>query len=133
MYNVTIYNSEGRILRTVLTSPAMVQMQKQEGEFLFEGTSDISTDYVNEGVVTKREVQPITLNKTVLAADGIDSIILSNVPNGAFSAFNLNDMNIQLFGNIEGEDTFSTTIAGTYKIKIESFPYFDFEATIEAI
>ena len=35
-------------------------------------------------------------------------------------------------GEISGSDTFSTTIPGTYKIKIESFPYLDFEATIEA-
>lgn len=133
MYNVTIYNSEGRILRVASVSPAMVQMQKQEGEFLFEGTSDISADYVNNGEVIKREIQPTTINKTTLSADGIDSIIFSNVPNGTFLAFNINDMNTQVFGNIVTEDIFSTTVAGTYHIKIISFPYLDFETTVEAI
>jgi hypothetical protein len=111
----------------------MVQMQKQEGEFLFEGTSDIFSDYVNNGEVIKREIQPTTVNKTTLSADGVDSIVFSNVPNGTFSAINLNNMDIQVFGSVVGEDTFSTTISGTYSIKIESFPYLDFEITVEAI
>jgi len=88
-------------------------------------------DLVNK-VIAAREAQPTTLNKLTLTADGIDAITLSNSPSGTFTATNTTTRET-VTGPISGTDAFSTTIQGSYKIKIESWPFMDFEATINAL
>jgi hypothetical protein len=91
----------------------------------------IKDSYVLSGVVTLRPIQETTLDKLTVSADGIDYISIINSPTGVFTA--INNTGDIISGEIAGSDTFSTTIAGTYKIIITSFPYLDFESTVEAI
>ena len=133
MSNIIIYYSTGKILRNITAPPDMLQIQIQEGEFGLENIeANLTTDYMLDGVVTERPTQGTTLSKTTLTADGIDSITILNAPEGIFSATNTVTKEA-ITGSINGTDTFSTTIAGTYKITIEAFPYLPFETTIEAI
>jgi len=129
--NTIIYDSSGRIIRTVSAPPDMLLIQKQEGEFILYGEANGLTDYIDQGSVTPRQAQLTALNKLTLTADGIDAINISLAPSGIFTATNT-ITNERVSGPISGTDTFSTTIPGTYKIKIESWPYLDFEATITA-
>jgi hypothetical protein len=82
--------------------------------------------------ITARPTQLTTLDKIILTADGVDVIAITNAPEGTFTATNA-ATHETVSGTINGTDTFATTISGTYKIKIESFPYLPFETTIEAI
>ena len=110
----------------------MLQLQIQEGEFGLENTkADIFLDYILEGQVTRRPTQNTTIDKITLIPDGVDKVTLSNVPNGIFLAFDQTRTNIT-HGNINGTDTFSTTIPGIYQIQITSFPFLDFTTTITA-
>lgn len=132
MSNIIIYNSKGMILRDVQAPPDMLQLQIQEGEFGLENTkADIFLDYILEGQVTRRPTQNTTIDKITLIPDGVDKVTLSNVPNGIFLAFDQTRTNIT-HGNINGTDTFSTTIPGIYQIQITSFPFLDFTTTITA-
>ena len=79
-----------------------------------------------------KPTQQTTLNKLTLTADGIDTITISDAPSGAFTATNA-ATHETVTGAINDTDTFSTTIPGTYSIKIESWPFLDFTTTIEAI
>jgi hypothetical protein len=107
-------------------------MQKQEGEFILFGDANILTDYIDQGEVVARSTQLTSLNKEILTADGSDSITLTGVPTGTFTAINTSTKET-VSGPISGTDTFSTTVPGIYQIKIESWPYLDFTATIEAL
>jgi len=93
-------------------------------------------------LLTERVSQTTQINKTELIADGVDTIDITNAPQGLFSISTLNEAlkdipiehaDVIESGNIFNNDTFSTTIPGIYYIRIEAFPYLDFEATIEAI
>ena len=133
MSKAITYNLQGMILSNILAPIDMMEMQVQEGEILLmDVTGDSTTEYVLDEVVVSRPIQNTVLDKLTLNADGVDSIIISEAPNGFFSATN-SVKGTGASGEIIGSDSFSTTIPGIYKIKIESFPYLDFEATIEAI
>ncbi len=128
-----IYNSLGKIIRAV-DAPESMLLDQIHGldEFLFYGDGNAKLDYINENTLVPRPLQLTILNKTTLNADGVDIVTISNAPQGTFTAFNLTT-NDTITGEINGTDTFSTTISGTYEIKIESFPYLDFVTTVEAI
>lgn len=133
MPNAITYNSKGMITKNIVAPPDMLEMQVDEGDFLLIGNhGDYHTEFVLDGVIINRTIQATTLNKLTLNADGMDVINISDSPLGTFTVRDITNKQI-LEGIIEGSDSFSTTIPGTYKIKIESFPYLDFEATIEAI
>jgi hypothetical protein len=124
----------GKILRNVEMPDDYISYQVGEGESFLEVSKLIHDGecYVKDGILTVRDIQKTSLNKLIIDADGIDELLLSNVPSGVIK-INNDTTNDAISGAIENTDTFSTTIPGTYKIKIESFPYLDFEATIEAI
>jgi len=106
-------------------------MQRQEGELILYGEADLLTDYIYQGEVTLRTVQLTDINKPTLTADCLDTITITNAPSGTFTATNTATRET-VTGPISGTDTFSTTVPGTYKIKIESWPYLDFEAEVVA-
>jgi hypothetical protein len=124
----------GEILRNVDMPEDFIPYQVGEGEAFLETQVTINDGihYVDNDVVLEKVIQPILLNKTTINADGIEELIFSNVPLASIKIDNLQTKET-LSGTIEGTDSFSTTIPGTYKIKIISFPYLDFEATIEAV
>lgn len=133
MSNIIIFNSIGEILRDVIAPPDMLEIQIQEGEFGIENVDcDVHNDYVLDGTVTPRPTQSTTLDKTTITADSVDVITITNAPDGTFTAINTTTKDT-ITGPINGSDTFSTTIAGTYKITIVAWPYLDFETTMTAV
>lgn len=54
----TIYNEEGRILRTGIASATQVEFQAQEGEFLLRSKSDPEYQYVRDGLVRNMPPRP---------------------------------------------------------------------------
>lgn len=137
MTNNIIYDAKGRIISVGTCQKNLLEAQITEnplhvGFYVLEGIASLYLDWINDGEVQSRPTQLTSLNKLTLATDGVDVIILSNVPIGTFTAINT-VTGETISGDINDTDTFSTTIPGTYKIKIESFPYLDFETTIEAI
>lgn len=125
------YDNRGKITSTYLGFN--VSMQKTRLPYI-ESEFEVDTKlyYVLNKTITKRPTNEVIIDKQTLIADGIDLITFSNVVKGIFKAINI-DTGEAVSGIIEGTDTFGTTVSGTYKIKIESFPYLDFETTIEAI
>ena len=92
----------------------------------------IDTHFIKESTLTTRPTQSTSLSKAILTSDGVDTITITDAPAGIFTATNTTTRET-VTGSISGSDTFSTTVAGTYEIKIESFPYLDFVTTVEAI
>lgn len=132
MNDCTIYDSVGKLIRTVSCPQSMLYAQKQQGEFIVFGKANPATDWVNQGEIQNRQPQLTELDKQLLSADGIDVIHIINAPNGTFKAINIDTLDT-VTGTINGADTFSTTILGDHTITIMSWPYLDFTTTIKAI
>ena len=141
-----IYKTTGEIVRSVYCNIAMLTLQAGESELTLETVVEVADDihYVSDGKCILKPTQETTLDKMSISANGVDVIVINNAPLGKFTVSrvltpadfipeNIGKVIDTETGFIAGSDTFLTTIPGTYKIKIESFPYLDFEATIEAI
>lgn len=125
------YDNRGKIISTY--TGFNISAQKTRLPYIeSEVAIDTKLYYILNKTVTKRPISEVIIDKQTLIADGIDLITFSNVVKGMFSAINITTGET-IKGEIEGSDTFSTTVVGTYKVKIESFPYLDFETTIEAV
>jgi hypothetical protein len=130
-----LYNSLGKIVNA-FQCPDFIWAAQDKGI----GNSEITTDdavsladkYVSQGTLVTRPNQATVINRLTLLANGVDTVTISNAPNGTFTATNP-ATHETVNGPISGTDTFSTTVPGIYKIKIESWPYLDFETTIEAV
>lgn len=135
MSDFTIYNQEGRILRSGFCPEDMVELQiQEEGEFAIKQPSDCLTDYVDTSIpeIKPREVNPIALDKLTLVADGIDKISITNSSTGTFTAINVYTGDY-IEGEIVGNDEFSTTIPGQYLLSVVSYPFLNYKVYIDAI
>ena len=133
MINFIIYSINGKIVRVgSCQNEFLLQQVLNPDELVLSGTANYLTQYVVDGVVTERPTQSTELDKSTLTANGVDVINITGAPTGTFTATNTTTRET-VTGSISGSDTFSTTVAGTYEIKIESFPYLDFVTTVEAI
>jgi hypothetical protein len=99
----------------------------------------LNTHYVDilTNTIKERNIQNTVLDKFRVNADGVDFITISDAPLGSSFYAILYDikaftLGYEVSGTIEGTETFSTTIPGKYLVKIELFPYIDFETTVEA-
>lgn len=130
--NYIFYNVvDGKIVQ--IYSGNQVKLQDNSYPYIVtEANIELNKYHIKDNLLTLRLVQDTVLDKKTLTANGVDSIVLTNVPNGIFTAINTKTRET-VSGAINGTDNFSTTIQGTYKIKIESSPFLDFETTIEAI
>jgi hypothetical protein len=132
MATITIYNTEGRILRNSAVPATMMQGQAQPGEHVYIGRLDRETQYVVDGEPVDRPLQPTTVSKLTIQADGEDEAVLENVPEGELVATHLETGQVVL-GPINGTDSYSTTFPGTHRLLIMAWPYQDFTIDIEAV
>ena len=136
MIYFVVYTGTGFVKRTG-TAPNLEMALIQGGDQEHVIITDIRADdpnviYVSDNVVVSRPTQLTTLSKLTLTADGVDTVTISSAPSGIFTATNTTTRE-SVSGAINCTDTFATTIPGTYKIKVESWPFLSFEATINAI
>jgi hypothetical protein len=126
-----IVDDEGRIQqKACLNGYAIPEGQIEISSEEYD-TLNLTSMYLLEGSIVERPLQLSVLDKISMVANGIDTLQISNAPKGVFMAVNAETLE-SVVGVINGTDTFTTTIPGTYKIKIVSWPYLDFETTIEA-
>jgi hypothetical protein len=130
MNDYTFYDINGKIVFTY-SGQCISEMSRIHPELSFIiGIYDFEKYYILNDNPIERPVQDTKLSKKILNADGIDEILITDAPNGMFSAFT-EDYSIN--GEINGNDAFSTNIVGSYGISIVAFPYLDFYEIIEAI
>ena len=85
-----VCDSAGRILRSGSCPAEMVLLQAGEGERFFAGNADGSTQYILgldlAPAAVARPVSPVTIDKTTVAADGTDAVVVSSIGVGQQSA-----------------------------------------------
>jgi len=127
-----IYDSSGRILRTGACPNDHVSLQAGAGETAVAGSADDAVQYYDTGAssLADRPANPTTIDKTTVASDGTDMVVLTGVPpsstvsvTGPMSTSTIvNDGVLQL--------TFDTP--GEYVVRVESFPELNKEFVINA-
>lgn len=76
-----------------------------------------------------RPILEIEVNKSSIQADGEDKIVISNIPNDVESIF----IDDQMYVLDSNEVEFTSTSRGTYRIKIDQFPYVVWEIEVEVV
>lgn len=107
-----VADATGKIVLTGLVPPKMIAYQViPAGGSLVEGVASIAADYILNGVITPRPVNPTTLT----------GLKLLNVPNPSTVTIAA-DGAVQV---TDGEVDMSFTQPGTYNIKVVSWPFLD--------
>jgi len=119
----------GRIIRFGGCPASMVAIQAGPGETVLEVPettvfNDI-THYIVAGVVTPRP--SLTLDKTAIAANGLDTATLSGLPNPCTIFVDGTSQTVT-----DGVLELSATIAETWTIEVNQFPLRPFKATVAA-
>ena len=126
MTEITVY-TEGKIIRHVICPDFMVEIQCEEGESYVEGNYSSDSYYINESLPIERPDMQPSISKTEVLADGIDEVVIINLPIPA--TVNVKEQIVEID---DGELVMTFDTSGEYKIKVESFPYLPFEEVIYA-
>ena len=117
-----VYNrNTGEIECSGICAAQDLKLQKRGKSVLQTDIQNVSdlTHYVLNGKVTKKLTNPVILSKNILIADGIDSVIISNLP---LSIVRISDTDYEIF---DGKLEFTLDLPGVYPISIKAFPYLD--------
>jgi hypothetical protein len=134
MNNLTFYDAITGEIQVVYSGQNLEGQKAALAELAWvDGHYDGSKVYILNGESFIRPVQLTEIGKVEMTADGIDVITISGAPdNATFTARNPKTGD-SISGSISGTDTFSTVVPGTWKLKIEKFPYMVWEATVNAV
>ena len=113
--NFIQYNSTtGRVLHSGTCPSSTLHLQDVEGLVTLEGIGSIKADYVDAGVVKAKTSFNLTLNKTTVTADGVDTITSSNVPLGTILRFDGETYEID-----DGELEITLDVVGVYQLRLD--------------
>jgi len=89
-----------------------------------------STDqyYIAEFTACPRPIINTDVSKNVLSADGIDSVVISSLPWPCTVTVDNISYSVQ-----DSIFEFTTNLPGTYKVRVEAFPYLPKEWEVTAI
>ncbi|WP_426994441.1 hypothetical protein [Methylomonas sp. CM2] len=137
MIDYAVYEAEtGRIVQTGLTIEAELNLVLTgwgDGYAIYAGVADRSTDYMVDGEPVVRPAQATAIDKTAIAADGVDQATISGAPaDSDLTAVNLTTGDA-VSGPINEIGQFATAIAGTILLTVSKWPYLDWSATVEAV
>lgn len=129
--NYIVFNSIGEILRTGMCADSDFELQAQETEYVIEGTANDLIHRINMATFEVEDKPELltTINKTSMLANGIDLIIISDIPGNT---------RVDIAGEVPGwtvnDGTFELTVdtVGTYKIIVTHPLYLPKEYTINA-
>lgn len=95
-----------------------------------EGASNPDADYVNAGVITPRPTFPLSADKSVIVANGIEEVTFSGFPVGA--AFSVSGPSSDRWVETESSVAITANVPGAYRVKVSMFPYLDQSVVINA-
>jgi hypothetical protein len=128
MFYIVYDKGSGIITRSVKTNtPPEVWLS--EDEAYLEGDGFVADDvyYVVGGEIVERPDMPISVNKQEILADGVDEVVITNIPANTQCFCVGNNVVID-----DGEFAFSTDTAGRYMITLTNPPYKDIKVVVNA-
>ena len=111
------------------TPPVELEPEVPEGPAVY-GTP--ATHYYDAGVLTERPDNPAAINRTQIAADGVDTATVSSIPMGTVARIT-GPSTIWAGVISDGTLELTATFEGQYEIYLESSPERDTAMALEAI
>jgi hypothetical protein len=128
MYIITRYSIDtGQVIDSIGSSSSVPTIEEAPEIGLYSGFVDGETHYFQSNEPIKRPDNTSTISENTVIANDFDIIQLSNIP--VPSKIYINNDSYDVIEEIV-ELTFGTP--GTYKLRIEAFPYLPWEETINA-
>ena len=131
---ITYKEENGRIVGQFSCPSNVIHSQHMAGEDYLEASANIRLDYVNVETrqVTPRPTLLTTFSKAEIAADTTDVTTLTDLPDPCTITYMGPGINItqEVTG---GTAEFTTDTPGTHTVKVEAFPYLDWEGTFDAV
>lgn len=91
---------------------------------------DIEAHYIADSIVVLRPLSSVSIDKTTVSADGVDKVLLSNIPVDSVVTL-AGDISNSIVATLSSLDLVFD-VSGEYKLTVELFPYLHFEAVINA-
>lgn len=124
----------GQIMRTawVTESEAALQAKPGEAVLVLDAGDQILelTSWVDGGALASRPAMPVSIDRSEIAADGVDEATVTGVPPGA---------TVEMAGKPgapvavdDGEVVFSTPVAGEHRLIVRAFPFLDWSVMVTA-
>jgi hypothetical protein len=130
---ISIHDEKGEILRTISCPQSMISIQEiPEGGGYIEGARDGRFYYAVGGEPVLRPPMNPAFDKAQIAADGVEVITLSNLPDPCQITYTGPTFR-QLGESTGGEAQFNTDATGTHTVRISAFPYLNWEVSFDAI
>lgn len=130
--NYTIYNNNtGKILKNISCPAKLLSAQyDKSNNGVLEGTFDCERFYIDNKKITPRPELSISCGD-LLIADGVSELAITALP--LPSTLTYSGPGFEIKQEItENSVELTTTVVGEHKIKIEAWPYLDWEATFNA-
>ena len=131
MTEIIVYDErDGRIKRNVICPTNMVDIQIGIGESYIVGQADPNLQYIDTSdkkAMYKSELM-VEIDKVEIISDGIDTAIISDLPDPSIVIVN----DIYIYEVTDGSFEFTIDTPGEYKIKCSAFPFLDKEFVINA-
>ena len=122
----------GRILYSGENIPPIIDLLIERGESIILGEGNDSVHYVNikqsPPVICLRPQQETQCDRTELIADGKDVIVFSGLPVPCTVHIGEHRYKVE-----DGELEWGTLLPGTYRVRVEAFPYLDWETEVIAV
>jgi hypothetical protein len=132
MQSYITYNLTTGAISSKISGPDSQFAAETSNEGFIEDTIgiDIEKYYVDLNTVTLLERQKLNLsiNKTSINSDGIDKIIISNIPVGSQVRILTDNLTIN-----DSIFEFTSDIKGKFRILIDKFPFLQEEVIVNAI
>lgn len=129
--SITIYATDtGEIKRNVSCPESMRLAQLTDGESYVLGAYEDDKQYIDidTGSVVNKTKMPAIINKTEIQADGLDAVVISNLPVPVLVFVS----EIGSYDIDDGEFGFTIDTPGEYRIKCFSFPFINKEYIVNA-
>lgn len=127
------YNpATGRILYSGENTPEIVALLVERGESIIHGEGNDAAHYVDlkqpQPVIRPRPHQSAAQDKAELVADGKDVVVFSGLPVPCTVHIGEHRYVVE-----DGELEWGTLLPGTYRVRVEAFPYLDWETEVIAV
>lgn len=117
MKSITVYNqASGKILSVVSSnSLEILEANREMYDYCIDGSYDSDNHYIINGQPTERPASPVTLS----------DLTLQGVPAGSTLT-----INGERYENVAGDVELEFPLAGVYSLRVECWPYKDWEGEV---
>ena len=130
MREFTVYDTSGRVTNLIGTDPECVELYLIDGRKYVEGLYSGDRYYFPEETLTERPTFTPAATPVSIPADGVSTVTISGFP--ADATLTISGPINETWAETETTTELTVDLPGSYKVRIENWPYQDAEVTFNA-